>query len=426
MDCIHNVRNVLDNAIGRNLRPIEVHDIMCFIADAVLAGGIRRAALICLFSRSDMDMLTCKSGNWWELNPQRGRANNSAVLPRGQVSEEEFKEIWKRVELSGAGEPGVYWTDNEDWGTNPCCEIALKPFQFCNLTEVNVSGVTSQIELNRRVRAGAFLGTLQAGYTDFHYLRNIWKDTTEEEALLGVGMTGIGSGAVDNLDLREACEMAVEMNQRTADVIGVNPAARVTTVKPAGTSSMVLGASSGIHDWHDKYYLRRMRIGKNEALYQHLAEHHPELVEDEYFTPHVQAVISVPQKAPEGAHIRSETPYLDLLERVKRWSLEWVKPGSLTGDNTHNVSCTISLKEDEWEGCGEWMWENQEHYNGISVLPFDGGTYIQAPFETITEEEYERLESTLTSIDLTQVIEVEDNTNLTDQAACAGGACEIT
>lgn len=423
-DCLHNLRKMLDNAVGRKLTPIECHDMMCHIADAVLAGGIRRAALISLFSRDDSDMMNAKCGSWWELNPQRGRANNSVVLPRGEVGEEEFKALWGRVEASGAGEPGVYWTNNEDWGTNPCCEIALKPYQFCNLVEVNASDVESQADLNARARAASFIGTLQAGYTDFHYLRQVWQDTTEEDALLGVGMTGIGSGAVLNYCLKEAANEATWENVRVSDLLGINSAARVTTVKPSGTSSMVLGSSSGIHAWHNDYYVRRMRIGKDEDLYQYLAAKHPELVEDEYFRPETQAVISIPQKAPEGAILRTET-YMDLLERVKRFNIDWVGTGHVEGENTHNVSCTISLKDDEWEGCGDWMWENRNLYNGISVLPYDGGTYIQAPFEDITQEKYEELEGSLHAIDLTNIKETIDNTDLSSEAACAGGVCEI-
>ncbi len=424
-DCLHELRKAFDEAVGRQLSPIECHDIMCHIADAVLAGGIRRAALISLFSRDDEEMMNAKCGSWWEANPQRGRANNSVTLPRGEVGEEEFMALWGRVEASGAGEPGFYWTDNTDMGTNPCCEISLKDMGFCNLTEVNVSDVVDQEDLNARVRAGAFLGTLQAGYIDFHYLREGWRDNAEQEALLGVGMTGIGSGAVLNLNLEEAANEAIEINVDVANSIGIRPAARVTTVKPAGTSSMVLGSASGIHAWHNDYYLRRMRIGKDEALYQYLAKTNPALVEDEYFRPETQAVIGIPQKAPEGAILRTES-YQDLLERVKRFNLEWVRAGHKSGDNSHNVSCTISLKEDEWEGCGNWMWENRDDYNGISVLPYDGGSYIQAPFTDITLEEYEALESALESIDLSQVEEVKDNTDLSGEVACAGGVCEIT
>lgn len=424
MLCLHKLTDVLNEAKGRQLTPIEVHDMMCHIADAVLAGGIRRAALICLFSRDDKDMLNCKNGAWWELNPQRGRANNSVVLPRGVVGEDEFKAIWERVEASGCGEPGVYWTNDEDLGTNPCCEISLRPYQFCNLVEVNASDVEDEDDFRARVRAATFIATLQAGYTDFHYLRQEWKDVTEEEALLGVGVTGIGSDKTKDFDLELAATEAVKVNRDIAETIGINKAARITTVKPAGTSSLVLGCSSGIHAWHNDYYLRRMRIGKNEALYTYLAENHPELVEDEHFRPEDQAVISIPQKAPEGSILRTES-YMDLLNRVKRWSSNWVRPGSLRGANSHNVSCTISLKDDEWEGCGNWMWENRDVYNGISVLNYDGGSYIQAPFQDITEEEYYELEKNLKSIDLTKVREESDNTNLSGEAACAGGQCTI-
>ncbi len=196
-ECLIKVQGILDaKEDGDKLSPIEVHDMVCHIADAVLAGGIRRAALISLFSADDDEMISCKSGAWWENNPQRGRANNSAVLVRHKVTKEFFMDLWKRVELSGAGEPGIYLTNDKDWGTNPCCEIALRPFQFCNLCEVNVSDIESQDDLNARVKAAAFIGTLQAGYTNFHYLRDVWRRTTEKEALIGVSMTGIGSGTV--------------------------------------------------------------------------------------------------------------------------------------------------------------------------------------------------------------------------------------
>jgi ribonucleoside-triphosphate reductase len=423
--CIEKIRAILDlKQDGEQLSSIEVHDIVCHIADAVLAGGIRRAALISLFSADDDDMISCKFGNWWELNPQRGRANNSAVLLRSKVTEEFFKTIWKKIELSNAGEPGIYLSNDKDWGTNPCCEIALRPFQFCNLCEVNVSDVESQEDLEARVRAASFIGTLQAGYTDFHYLRPIWQRTTEKDALLGVGMTGIGSGKVQKLDLKAAAKVSREENERVAGVIGINRSARTTTIKPAGTSSLTLGCSSGIHAWHNDFYLRRVRVGKNEAIYSYLAINHPELVEDEYFRPHDTAVIGVPQKSPDGSILRSESP-LQLLERVKWFNQNWIKPGHRTGMNTHNISATVSIREHEWDAVGNWMWENREHFNGLSVLPYDGGTYIQAPFEDITEEKYNQLIETLHDVDLSKVIELEDNTDLSGELACAGGACEI-
>jgi len=424
-ECIVKITGVLDSKEdGDMLSTIEVHDIVCHIADAVLAGGIRRAALISLFSADDDQMISCKTGNWWEFNPQRGRANNSVVLMRHKITKEFFLDLWKRVELSNAGEPGIYFNNDKDWGTNPCCEIALRPYQFCNLCEVNASDIESQEELNLRVRAAAFIGTLQAGYTDFHYLRDIWRETTEKEALIGVSMTGIGSGTVLGYDMQKAAQLVKRENARVAKAIGINSAARCTTVKPAGTTSLTLGTSSGIHAWHNDYYVRRIRVGKNESIYGYLKSKHPNLLEDEYFRPHDTAVISIPQKAPEGSILRSESPF-QLLERIKTVAREWVKPGHRKGSNTHNVSATISLATEEWHSAGEWMWENREYYNGLSVLPYDGGTYTQAPFEDISKSTYEFLMKDLNEIDLSKIIELEDETDLAGELACAGGACEL-
>jgi len=425
-ECIVKITGVLDSKEETDmLSTTEVHDIVCHIADAVLAGGIRRAALISLFSADDDEMISCKSGDWWETNPQRGRANNSAVLMRHKITKKFFMDLWKRVELSGAGEPGIYFNNDKDWGTNPCCEIALRPYQFCNLCEVNASDIESQEDLNNRVKSAAFIGTLQAGYTDFHYLRDVWKETTEKDALIGVSMTGIGSGTVLGYDMKKAAQIVKRENARLAKVIGINSAARCTTVKPAGTTSLALGTSSGIHAWHNDYYIRRIRVGKNESMYKYLVENHPLLVEDEFFRPHDTAVISIPQKAPEGSILRTESPF-QLLERIKKVATEWVAPGHRKGSNTHNVSATVSLKSEEWETAGEWMWDNRKHYNGLSVLPYDGGTYTQAPFEDIDEGTYINKLQHLTDINLENVIETEDNTDLSGELACAGGACEIT
>lgn len=774
-DCLHNLQKVLDSVEdGSQLTPLQVHDMMCYIADAVLAGGIRRAALICLFNIDDEEMLTCKFGNWWELNPQRARANNSAVIVRNRVTEEDFKKLWDKIKASGCGEPGFYLTDNEDWGCNPCCkpldsliltnngyitfkqalelkeplmvytpdgrlveatrpfktgtsrevfsirlsngsilkgtdnhlhqlesgewvtvsdlkvgdklsakyinvhsdlnirdkaayergllvgwmygdgwvhkrsdrssyragmcfgidefdivplfeqltskksiphsqkpdtckvikldssivdmmasegirvddphykndltwlygkskefklgfirawltadgsarkngvaalygttpdslriladiirefgvyakfgrrslaktrsgsygvrnqkesyqlevpwsqfeiigflsakkqntmlsrhkscsikkdkmlscvtvesielssiedvyditvnddchafvdtsvvahncEIGLKPYQFCNLVEINAHDIQDQADYEARAKAGAFIATLQAGYTDFHYIREVWKHVTEKDALIGVSMTGIASGAVLNLDETAAAKVVMEENERVAALIGINRAARTTCIKPAGTTSCVLGSSSGIHAWHDRFFIRRMRIGKNESIYKYLSANHPELVEDEYFKPHLEAVVSLPLKAPDNAIFRDESA-IDLLERVKRFSKNWVKVGHREGDNTHNVSATIYIKPDEWEIVGAWMWDNRFYFNGLSVLPFDGGSYIQAPFESCDEEKYEKMLQLLKEIDLTNIIEYEDSTNLSGENACAGGSCEI-
>ena len=424
-ECIVKVQGILqDVEDGEKLTTLQAHDIVCHIADAVLAGGIRRAALISLFSADDEAMIGCKSGHWWEEAPQRGRANNSAVLMRHKISKQFFMDLWKRVELSGAGEPGIYFNNDKDWGTNPCCEIALRPYQFCNLCEVNASDIVNQNDFNKRCQVASFIGTLQAGYTDFHYLRDIWKDTTEKDALIGVSMTGIGSAAVLQLDMTEAADIVVSKNKQTARKIGIKPAARCTTVKPAGTTSLALGTSSGIHAWHNDYYVRRVRVGKNESIYKYLVNNHPDLIEDEYFRPHDTAVISIPQKAPANAILRTESPF-DLLERIKKVATEWVKPGHKRGSNTHNVSATVSLKSDEWDKAGNWMWENRDYYNGLSVLPYDGGTYTQAPFEDIDKSKYETMMKSLTDVNLTDIVEAEDETDLAGELACAGGACEI-
>ena len=424
-ECLVKLEGMLEaKENGDKLRPIEVHDMVCHIADAVLAGGIRRAALISLFSADDDEMIAAKAGSWWETDPQRGRANNSIVLMRHIVTKEFFMDLWARVKASGAGEPGFYFTFDKDWGTNPCCEIALRPYQFCNLTEVNVSNVDTQEEYESRVKAAAFIGTLQASYTDFHYLRPVWQRNTEKDALLGVSMTGIASGNVLKLDMKAGAKIVKQENKRAAALLGINPAARTTCVKPAGTTSLTLGTSSGIHAWHNDHYIRRIRVGKNEAIYEYLSQNHPELIEDEYFRPHDTAVISAPQKAPADAITRSETA-IDMLERVKRVSTEWVRTGHWKGQNTHNVSATVTIKEDEWAEVGEWMWENRSCYNGLSVLPHSDHTYVQAPFEDCDEATYNEMMKSLANIDLTNVVETQDNTDLQGELACAGGACEI-
>jgi intein/homing endonuclease len=759
--CLAHVQAILDRKQeGEKLSPLECHSILCHIANSVLAGGIRRSAMISFFSHDDEEMITCKYGNWWELNEQFGRANNSAVLKRGEVSEEEFFNLWKRIELSNSGEPGIYWTNDLEWMSNPCCfvgstkiltnegykqikdcvgeqvfinkkgevveghvwstgvkkvvemrlsnnvkikctpdhrfmtaegeeveaqfsihkrlmpyysinnevnefvkygfiqgdgglgrlvsdshkgleinignkdedifvlfgiekeegkrtyyingyngvlkalqfdssvlpergfpktfsywemedklmflkgmysangsiiknqriaykttssklaqqllkelenvgisayittnrekevefangtylckesydvnisrhnsivdfaskigfvhqykrealeelilskapivmsikdtgeeeevfdfslydeehwgviegviahncEIALRPFQFCNLCEINVSDIESQDDLNDRASVAAFFGTLQAGFTDFHYLRPIWKKTTEKDALLGIGMTGIASGEVLKYDLEEAAKSAKIMNSFVASTIGINEAARVTCIKPSGTTSLVLGTSSGIHAWHNDYYLRTMRFNKNEDLAAYLMVNHPELCEDDVLRPHDTVCVRIPVKAPEGSIMRTETA-IDTLERVKKFSKEWIKEGHRNGENTHNVSATISIdkssmypfhvengevwERDEWEEVGIWMWKNKEYYNGLSVLPYFGGSFVQAPFEDITKEEYEKRISTVQQIDLTKVQELDDTVDFGAIASCAGGACDV-
>ena len=424
--CLTIIEGMLrDMPNGHKMTSIQVHDMICHIADSVLAGGIRRAALISLFSADDEQMALCKSGNWWELNPQRGRANNSAVLLRHKIDEYTFKKLMKKIEKSGSGEPGIYLSNDKDWGTNPCCEIALRPYQFCNLCEVNVSSVESGEDFLSRVEAASFLGTLQATYTDFHYLRGIWKRTTEKDALIGVSMTGIASQKIEDSWLSKGAELVRGTNQEFAERLGINSAARTTCVKPAGTTSCVLGTSSGIHAWYGEYFARRIRIGKGEAIYPYLVEKLPDLIEDDRMS-YGDAVLTIPQKIPdETAIIRSDESAIGMLERIKVVSKEWVKNGHVRGNNSHNVSATVYVHEAEWKVVTEWLWNNREYYNGMAFLPYDGGTYEQAPMEEISEDEYNVLVSKLHSIDLSEVKEYEDSTNLQGELACAGGVCEI-
>tara|TARA_R110000824_G_scaffold307169_4_gene494664 strand:- start:1469 stop:3325 length:1857 start_codon:yes stop_codon:yes gene_type:complete len=424
-ECLVKVEGILQTKEnGDQLSPIEVHDIICYIADAVLAGGIRRAALISLFSVDDEDMLACKAGDWWEQNPQRGRANNSVVLMRHRADRELFVNLWERIRASGAGEPGIYFTNDKEYGCNPCCEISLRPFQFCNLTEVNVSDVESQQDYEERCKAATFIGTIQASYTDFHYLRPVWQRNTEKDYLIGVSMTGIASGKVMTMDMKAAALLVKAENARVAGLLGIKPASRCTTTKPAGTTSLVLGTSSGIHAWHNDYYIRRLRVGKNESIYTYLENNHPSLVEDEFFRPHDTAVISVPQKAPLHAITRNESG-IELLKRIKKVHQNWIKNGHRKGQNTNNVSATVTVKQEEWDEIGLWMWENRRFYNGLSILPHTDHSYKQAPFEDCSKETYELMVKDLAEIDLDLVMEEQDETDLQGEIACSGGKCEL-
>lgn len=429
-DCLHNLKKVLDGVLEERgvkakLKPIEAHDMICYVADSVLAGGIRRAALISLFSFGDEEMKTCKFGNWWELNPQRGRANNSVVALRYKIRKKDFLELWAKIKESDAGEPGIYFSNDKEVGANPCVEIALKAFQFCNLVDINSSNLESQEDFNSRAKAASFIATLQAAYTNFHYLRDEWQENTEKDSLIGVSMTGIASGPVLDLNMEEAAEHVVEENKRVAKIIGINPASRVTCVKPSGTSSLVLGTSSGVHAWHSPYYIRRVRVLKAEPIYGYLQKKHPEIIEDDFFKPERQAIIAIPIEAPENAIFRSEKA-LELLERSNKVSREWVHPGHIKGANRNNVSVTVSIKNDEWDDVAEWMWRRKNEYNGISVLPFYGGTYKQSPFEEISREEYEERIKSLKEVNLENIVENEDNSNLLGEAACDGDKCVIT
>lgn len=420
------VETKLKAAMGRKLRPIEAHDIVCIISDAVLAGGIRRAALISLFDRDDEEMLKSKHGEWWNTAPWRARANNSVVLPRELVTKEEFDHIFKMCKDSNSGEPGFFWTNEINYLTNPCCEIALNPNQFCNLTTINQTGIRNEKDFLNRVYAATLIGTLQASYTSFDYLRPVWQNTTEREALLGVSFTGIAdnAGIVTPELLQKGAALALEVNEKYAKKLGINVAARIGTVKPEGSASCVVGSSSGIHARHAEHYIRRVRMNKDDALAVYLKATIPDLVEDDMFSS-TGVVVSIPQESPKGAITRHEETALSLMDRVLMYRKNWIEPTHRSGLNKHNVSVTISVKEEEWSDLREQMWKHRDSYSGISLLPFDGGSYTQAPFEDCTKDKYEEMSGLVKEIDLRLVKEEVDNTSRIEQLACVGGACIV-
>ncbi len=396
------------------------------ISDSVLAGGIRRAALISLFDRDDTEMLTAKSGNWWDHAPWRARSNNSAVLPRNEITKEEFNTIFEITKNSNSGEPGFSFTNDINLGTNPCHEIALNSNQLCNLTTINQTGITSERDFLNRVYSATLIATLQAAYTDFNYINPKWKEITEKEALLGVSFTGIADsqGIITAELLQKGASLVKEVNEKYSKKLGINLAARTTAVKPEGTTSVVLGSSSGIHARHAQYYIRRIRMNKDDSLAVYLKNVIPELVEDDLFSS-TGVVVSIPQESPKSSILRENENALNLLNRSLFYSDNWITPGHRYGANRHNVSVTISVKENEWEELKEEMWKNREKYSGISLLPYDTGIYKQAPFEEINKTQYEELKQLVKEINLKEVKEEQDNTTRAELIACGGGTCEV-
>ena len=423
--CHEKTRKVLIESVNRKLRPIDVHKIMTYIADAIVAGGVRRSAMICLFDRNDEDMLNCKTGEWWNENPSFARANNSAVLPRDTSTREEFDAIMDACYRSQAGEPGVFWTNDSDWGTNPCAEIALRSRQFCNLTEINVAAAEDKYILRSMVWAATVLGTLQAGFTDFGHIHPDWSKNAQEDALLGVGMTG----QAERPDLMTAeilsdlADYSKHVNAMIADLIGINHAKRIGTVKPSGTTSTVLGTTSGIHAAHAPYYFRRIRIDKTDPVAKYLKTVLPQdAIEHSVWEPQ-NDIVKLPVKM-DGI-TRHDESALQLAERAKLVRNSWITHSHSDGQNYHNVSLTINYKKEEEQELKDWMWENREYYGGISLLPFSDATYANAPFEDCTEEQYRDLESRLPDIDLSQVQYEQKDDSRSMTAACEGGLCEL-
>ena len=385
---------------SRKLKPIECYDIIMHMSDAVLSGGIRRSATICVFSPDDQEMLTAKTGNWFVDNPQRGRSNNSALLIRGETSRETFDSLFASVKE--VGEPGIIWSDSKEFLYNPCVEIGFMPispsgksaWQGCNLTECNGGKMNTIKNFYRAIKAATILGTLQAGYTDFRYSTEDTKKTFEKEALLGVSITGWMENPEFLFDkdlLKKGAEFAKEINREVAQIIGINPAARVCCTKPSGNASVLLGTSSGIHPHHAPRYIRHVQGNNNEDVVKAFRKINPSAVEPSVWNPDRDVVIAFPIVAPKGSKFREELKGTKLLDYVKTAQNSWVEYGTneeLSNDTRlrHNISNTITV--DDWDEVQEYVWENKDHFAGISFLPESGDKdYPQALFSEVKTEE---------------------------------------
>jgi ribonucleoside-triphosphate reductase len=428
-------------AAGRQLKPIEAHDIMCKIGEVVVVGGVRRSAMISLSNINDIEMAAAKSGNWWENNSQRALSNNSVAYSR-KPEMEQFIAEWKNLYDSKSGERGIYnvaaaqkqasrWGRRDPeihYGTNPCSEIILRPYQFCNLSEVVIRESDTTKTVAEKVRLATILGTWQSTLTDFKYLRKIWKDNTEEERLLGVYLTGqfgnkFFSGKEDLNKLEDALgrlrEYARETNKEEATKIGIQESAAITCVKPSGTVSQLVGVSSGMHAWHSQYYIRTVRGDKKDPLSTFLKEVGIP-VEDDFMKPNDTYVFSFPVKAPEGAITRDHLNAIDHLNTWLVYQRAWCE---------HKPSITVSVKEDEWMEVGAWVYKHFDEVSGISFLPHSDHSYKQAPYQEVTEEEYlellAKMPSNIRWEDLS-FYETEDGTSGTQTLACTSdGNCEI-
>jgi ribonucleoside-diphosphate reductase alpha chain len=449
---LERARVILDSAVGRKLKPIEAYDIMMHAADAVIAGGVRRSATICLFSADDGEMMNAKRGNWFETNPQRGRSNNSVKLIRNETSKAQFLRIFQKQKEWG--EPGFYFANDLSHGCNPCCEIGLNPhlevtdsegnvtvesgWQFCNLTEINGAKLLSEEDFRIAVRAATIIGSLQAAYTTFPYLGETTEKLCRREALLGVSITGMMDSPAITLDpvlQRKMAKYAIEVNREITLKIGSEPAARLTCVKPAGSTSLLLGTASGIHPRHARRYFRRAQANKTDPVYKHFNEINPHMCNESVWSANkTDDVITFCVEAPEEAILRSEMSAMDLLKHVHSTQQNWVVPGTarpeLNPGLYHNVSNTLTVRDDEWDAVSDYIWENRADFTGISMLAASGDKmYQQAPHEEVLTAQDETLWNELITkfktVDYTLMEEAEDVTNLQGEIACAGGACEL-
>jgi ribonucleoside-diphosphate reductase alpha chain len=431
------VVKVFKNAHGRKLTSLECHDLMCKIAEVVVVGGVRRSAMISLSNLSDDRMRHAKAGQWWEANVQRALSNNSAVYTE-KPDVGQFMSEWLAIYESKSGERGIFSREASqrvarksgrrdpsfEFGTNPCSEIILRPYQFCNLTEVVIRESDTEKSLARKIKVASILGTFQSTMTYFPYLRKIWQKNTEEERLLGVSFTGIYDCPLMNdyndpelpARLERLRQVAIDTNKEWSEKLGINQSVAITCVKPSGTVSQLVLSPSGIHPGHDRYYIRRVRSDNKDPLTKHLIDagvpHEPDVTK-----PHATTVFSFPMRLPDSSITRENVNAIDHLELWLKYQRHWCE---------HKPSVTINVREEEWPRVGAWVYDHFDEMSGVSFLPHDGGTYRQAPYETITQADYEDLNKNIpTKVDWDALVEMDDNVEGVQTLACTSGNCEI-
>ncbi len=457
------IEHILHGAAGRQLRPIEAYDIVMWAAKAVLAGGVRRSATICLFSADDAEMAAAKTGNWFEHHPQRTASNNSAVIPRATATRAQFDALFEQQKQFG--EPGFYFVEDEDYGANPCVEIGLHPrlkidietanrlrelgytgvlrigevltgVQFCNLSTISAAAAETPDAFFRLCAHAALIGTLQAGYTDINYLSPVSRLITEREALLGVSLCGVldrPDVLLDAAVLRRGAAIVRAVNAIVARALGIAPAARTTCVKPEGTASLLLGTSSGLHPHHSRRYFRRVQANVHDPIYNHFRRVNPHMVEPSVYDPNGRTeVITFPVEGPDFGIYREDLSAVKHLDYVRLVQENWVQAGrrheKFSPGLHHNVSCTISVRPDEWDAVADYIWQNRGGFTGVAMLQDCGDkAYAQAPREALSTAADIAKWNTLayTSVDYVALEEREDITELKQTVACAGGACEV-
>lgn len=440
------IKKLLDSVIEDNkqdrLKSVNAYDVLMHCADAVLSGGIRRAATSVVFDKGDEDMLNAKTGNWFEANPQRARSNNSVILIRKKTTLEEFVAVVQRTKEFG--EPGFVFAEHEWTNFNPCFEIGFIPVtddgvcgaQFCNLTSSNGRLITTREKFKKAIWAATIIGTLQASYTNFPYLGHTAENLTKEEALLGVSITGMMENPdvlLDPVIQAEMAEYAKEVNRIWAKKLGINPAARVTCIKPEGTSSLVLGTSSGIHPHHAHEYFRRVQCNKIDNVYNYFRKFNPTLSEESVWSANkTDDVVTFPLTVSKKAMVKSDLDAIKHLDIIRSTQQNWVLNGTNTNKKKvhHNVSCTVIVQDDEWDKVINYLYENREFFSAVSLLAASGDKdYAQAPMEKVSTDEdrekFKRFTESFTAVNYAGLQELEDVTNHAEELACAGGACEI-